>query len=305
MLPVISRPKRDLYVVIGFVAFCGLLIAGAGFYAWHDSPRRAPQDLWIGLTAIVILFFLPCAFCWWLMRRLRLVADQRGLQIRRAFRTQFIEWRDIEDYELRASPNHAATSRLSWIRANGKWQRLPILHDDLDALRARVRAEATNSRARQWQLNVAREDTDDWPKTYAYRDAAGAKGFALIVAGLLLVCALIMSGNLGASQTTASFTGDLYLRWLQLATLLSPLLLIHFAIMRAKKRAGAQTVRADQNGLIIVDNEVFTRIAWKEISDYFIEDPKKGVALPQYIVESAGGRVAFAPTSPTSANFKL
>ena len=115
------------------------------------------------------------------------------------------------------------------------------------------------------------------------------------MAGLLFVGALIMSGNFGSSRATANFNGDVYLRWLQMATLLLPLLLIHTAILRAKQRAGGQIIRADRNEIMVVANNVSTRIAWEEIADYFIEDPKKGVALPQYIVESAGARIAFRP----------
>ena len=293
MLPVVARPQRDLYAIIGILAFCGLVVLGAGLYAWHDSARRAPQDLWIGLSAIAVLFFLPCASLLWLMRRLRIVADARGLQIYGVFKTRFISWNDIEDYELRPPGTYGQQTRLTWIRASGKWRRLPTLHDNMDELRAAIQAQATSSRARDWQLNIARDDADSWPKTYVYSDPTGAKQFALVVAGLLFIGALILSGNLGASATRANSSADAYLHWLQVAVLLLPLLLIHTAIMRAKKRAGGQTIRADQTALIIVDNDVSTRIAWDEIADYFIEDPKKGVALSQYVVEGEGTRAVF------------
>ncbi len=289
--PVVARPKTDLYAVSGVLAFIGLILVGAGLYAWHGSPRRAPQDLWIGLAATAILFLLPCACCLWLMRRLRLVADARGLRICGVFKTRFIAWQNIEDYELRPPETYGQQTRQTWICANGKWRRLPILHDDMDALRARIQTQATRSRTRGWQLNIARDDADAWPKIYAYRDPAGARQFALVALGLLLCVALI--GSLGSSSATANLSRDALLGWLQLAALLLPLLWIHYAIMRAKKRAGARTIRADQNALTIVDNEVSTRIAWDEIADYFVEDPKKGVSLPQYVVEGAGGRVVF------------
>ena len=288
--PVVARPKSDFYGFIILLALCGLGVLVAAFFVWHDSPRRAPQDLWIGLTAIFVVFFLPCIFMLWLMRHLRIVADERGLEFRSAFTTRFIEWQSIEDYELRASPN-AATSPACWICAHGKWRRLPQLYTQSQALRARIQAEATASRARDWQLNVARDDADNWPKTYAYRDPSGGKMFGFVAAALLL-CVAVIGSNLGSSAT-ANSGGDALIRWLYIAALLLPLLLIHYALFRATKRLGGQTIRADQNALTLVDGDAPTRIAWDEITDYFIEDPRGAVTIPQYVIEGAGARLAF------------
>lgn len=264
---------------------------GAGLFAWHDSKRHAAPDLWIGLTALFTLFVLPCFIMLWLMRRLRIVAEVQGLWIYGAFTTQFIAWRDIEDYELRPAPN-AATAHGSWIRHDGKWRRLPQFYTNTEVLRAHIQNEATASRARDWQLSVARDDAENWPKTYAYRDPSGGKMFAIVAAGLLFICAMLATNSFGLS-TTPKPDGDAIEKWGRIAALLLPLLFIHYAIMRSTKRRGAHTIRADQNALTLVCGENPTRVAWDEISDYFIEDVKGAATLPQYVLEGAGERIVF------------
>lgn len=300
--PIISQPKSDFYGFIILLAICGIIVAGAGFFAWHESERYTIQDLWIGLTAIFALFFVPCIFMLWLMRHLCVLADARGLHIRGAFKTRFIPWRDIEDYELRPSP-HAATARLSWICANGKWQRLPQLYTDMKSLRARIQTEATASRARDWQLSVERDDAQNWPKTYAYRDPSGRLTFALAFGGLLLYFGLSFGRvfSPGSIQTTRLIWNNLDF-WGRFGSLLMPLLVLAmfalwllpiYSVMRAKKRLGAQIISADQNALTLIDGAEQTQIAWHEITDYFLEDAKGPLTLHQCAVESANARLIF------------
>ena len=303
--PVFARPDRNLYVIIGIWALAGV---GISLAVWlipsEPTPARpdaiTPAQILAMMTAI---FFLPCAVMVWLMRRLRLAADARGLWIRSFFKTQFIEWQGIEDYELRPPARYGQQTDLSWICAKEKWQRLPTLHDNMDALRARIQAEATSSRAREWQLNIARDDTDDWPRVYAYRDPSGRRSFWLAFAGLLLYFGYAFSGAFSSdAPATIRYVWDGLEGWGRVAFVLAPLLFLAmfalwllpiYAAMRAKKGLGAPTIRADQTGLTRPDAESQTRIAWAEITDYFIEDVKGPMTLHQCVVESASTRLVF------------
>ena len=301
--PVIARPLRDFYVIIGFWILVGV---GLSVAVWLIPVKPTRPDAMTPAQAIGLLafaFFLPGAIAIWLMRRLRLVADAHGLEIRSAFKTQFIAWPEIEDYELRASPNTAATSRLSWICASGKWRRFPILHDNMDALRARIQLEATSSRARQWQLNVARDDADNWPKTYAYRDPSGKWSFGLAFAGLLFYFGFAFRGAFSAQGIeTVRLVWDNFEGWEHAAFIMPPLLIFAmfalwllpmYSVMRAKKRLGQQIIRADQSALTLIDGESQTRVVWPEITDYYLEDASGPINLHQCAVESARGRVVF------------
>ena len=159
--PLIMRLNAGLWVVIGIWAIVGIG-CNIALAVQMNAPQTAPRGLTLlDVSVILALFFhLPVLVAAWLMFRLRIVADERGLEFRGVFATQFIAWQNIEDYELRAAPQ-AATAHLSWICAHGKWQRLPTLMANSDALRARIQTEATASHARDWQLNVERDDTDN------------------------------------------------------------------------------------------------------------------------------------------------
>ena len=301
--PVVARPKRDFYAIIGVVAFFGVCVLVAAVYATRTSPLPEPPPVWTAFAFVGVLFGLPLAIALWLMRRLRLVADERGLEIRSAFKTQFIAWPEIEDYELRASPDTAATSRLSWICASGKWHRLPTLHDNRDALRARIQIESLQSRAQKWQLNVARDDADNWPKTYAYRDPSGRWSFGLAFAGLLFYFGFAFRGAFSAQGIeTVRLVWDNFEGWEHAAFIMPPLLIFAmfslwllpmYSVMRAKKRLGRHVIRADTNSLTLLDGETQTRMAWDEITDYFLEDASGPINLHQCAVESPNARVIF------------
>ena len=300
--PIIARPLKDFFVIIGFWIVVGI---GLSLAVWliPIEPTR-PDSLTVAqaLASLAFVFLLPGAFMLWLMRRLRLVADARGLTIYRAFKTQFIGWHEIEDYELRAAPQ-AATARESWIRAHEKWQRLPQLHANLDALRARIQREATSSHAREWQLNIARDDAHNWPKTYVYRDPSGRKGFATIIALLLLYVGLTLGRT--SPATSIDIIRDIWNNlewWGRLGFAAMPLiglgvvallLLPQFAIMRAKKTLGRQIIRADQISLTLLDGDAQTRIEWSEITDYYFEDASGPITLHQCVAQSASERIVF------------
>ena len=287
--PLVVRINAGLWVIVGIWALVGIGF-NVALAVQTNAPQTAPRGMSLpeASALLAIFFHLPTLVAAWLMRRLHIVADERGLEFRGLYRTRFVAWSDIEDYELRAAPQ-AATAKPTWICAQGKWRQISQFYEPLNALRARIQIEATHSRARQWQLNVERDDAQNWPKTYAYRDPSGGKMFGWVAVGLLLIVAIIFV----IPSSSVNSGGDALDKWLPLAAIFLPLFLIHFALFRTTKRLNSPTIRAHQNALSLVQSQNPTRIAWAEISDYFIEDPRGAVTIPQYVVESANVRIAF------------
>ena len=288
----VMRLNAGLWVVIGIWATVGIG-CNVALAVQMNAPQAAPRGLTLleASVMLALVFHLPALVAAWLMLRLRIVAGERGLEFRGAFATRFTAWRDLEDYELRASPQ-VATSRLTWICAGGKWRQISQFYAPLQALRARIQTEARWSRTQLWQFNIERDDALKEPKTYAYRDPTGGKMFGWVAVGLSL-CVVLVSDGFGLWATTPGFRGDALEKWGRIATIFLPLLLAHYAIFRTRKRQNAPPIRADQNGLSLVDAPTPTHIAWDEITDYGIEDPKGAVTMPQYVVEGTGKRLFF------------
>ena len=299
--PLWVRPRSDFYAFIVLVAICGVIVAIAMIFAARSSTQSNPMPLWAAFALGGALFWLPCLLMLWLMRRLCLVADACGLWFRGLWKKRHIPWRDIEDYELRPSPQSGST-RFAWICHDKKWRRLPQGYAHQEELRARIQVEAQWSRAQEWQLGVERAD-GNWPKTYAYRDPSGRKTFALIVVAMLFVFGVTFGQVLSPKslETTRLIWNDLEW-WGRAGSVLMPILVLflfalwilpHYSILRAKQNLGQQIISADRDALTLIDGETQTRIAWHEVTDYFIEDAPGALTLHQAVVESAHSRIVF------------
>ena len=310
--PVFARPQKELYVIIGIWAIVGL---GLLLTIWLIPVKSTRPDAVTSAqfsVLLAVIFLLPCFIFLWLMRRLCVVADARGLWFRGALRQSFVPWQNVEDYELRP-PLQSGAFKSRWIRHDAKWRRLPQGFAPMDALQTRIRDEAKWSRAREWQLNIERAD-GNWPKTYAYADPSGRRAFGFAVAGALFICGAsywpVFSPQ--SLESTRLIWNNLEL-WGRIGSLLMPLIVLlllalllwpHLAILRAKQRLGHQIISADRDGLTLLDGKSQTRIAWPEVTDYGIEDAPGRFCLPQYVVESAYARVVFRREIESSGELK-
>ena len=300
--PLVARPQSDFYAFVILVALCGVGMMATAFFTTGSSVQAGTLSQWGAVALVSALFGLPCLIMIWLMRRLCIVADARGLWFQGAFKKSFIAWQDVEDYELRP-PLAAGHANLSWIKYRGQWKRLPLGYASQARLRARIQSAAKWSRAQEWQLSVERDEAHQWPKTYAYRDPSGHKALWGSVALVAFLVAILL-GNAIANDgfSTARLTWENLDLWGRIGFAMMPLVALtiatlmtfpHYLVFRIKQRLGRHIIRADREAITLIDGSAQTRIAWPDVSDYFVEEVPGALTLHQAVVQSAEARLVF------------
>ena len=294
--PLISHPKTEFWVLIGFWALIGIGLWVSVAMAAINRPQTAfpGATAWQIFVVLAIFFYLPCALGAWLMRRLRIVADENGLHFRGLWKSRSVAWASIEDYELRLAPQ--ATLPQSWICSDGQWHRLSRLYAHRARLHERIVQRARHSRARAWQLDALRED-GPWPQIFVYRDTATWKLALPLVALSLLMFALPFfspsSSNAAWRARAPAEWLDLLARPLVMVALFGLLALPGCLRLRAKRRLLSQEIVADREALTWFDGQNSTRILWADIADYYKADAPGFLALPRCIVQGGAARVVF------------
>jgi hypothetical protein len=253
------------------------------------------------------LFGLPALGGAWYLAHCRIVAGSDGLLLRGFFKSNFVLWSQIEDYELRVpSPSQSKTGLPeAFLQIGGKWRKINRVYVPYDGLLERIAQEAKWSKARAWQRDDLRED-GDWPKTFAYPAESGWKVAGMAI-GVFLVLTFLLTlqafaGGIKVATSNIAMTWSGLSGWGRVAFVLVPFLLpaaysliiwAQYPALLTRRRYHGQQIVATLNGLTFTKNGTDTSMRWDEIESYHLEMIPGHFQPTLGVIESRRDRIEF------------
>ncbi|RYG75035.1 hypothetical protein EON80_01985, partial [bacterium] len=250
----VSRPEKSEWFGLGFFWMMALACPVAFFFSDFRPDRLSDLLALIGFT---LVFGIPALIGTWNNLHCRIEASEDGLTFQQFFTTEFVSWREVENFELRsASVVSNSKPPKAFVLARGQWRELPHGYHRCEELLSRIEREALWSESRQWKLGAFRYE-GEWPRTFAYKDVSG---WRIAVIPLLMAVGLAVAG-------WNKFVLPLWIVWAMIALVCG----IEYLHGKARQPFLNLKIVADETGLIALDRANEQAIAWAEIDAYYLE----------------------------------